>query len=113
LLRGEDRYGPLFHGARDAGDIGASRPHLDWGGYDDGAARRGVLTAPADILGLPGAAWAADDVGMLYDMAHRFMADEIVPRYDEFEKNGMVDRSSWEKAGAAGLLCASMPEQYG
>ena len=25
----------------------------------------------------------------------------------------MVDRASWEKAGAAGLLCASMPEEYG
>ncbi len=36
-----------------------------------------------------------------------------MPRYDEFEKNEMVDRASWEKAGAAGLLCASMPEKYG
>ena len=50
---------------------------------------------------------------MLYDMAHRFMSEEIAPRYDEFEKNEMVDRASWEKAGAAGLLCASMPEEYG
>ena len=50
---------------------------------------------------------------MLYDMAHRFMLEEIAPRYDEFEKNEMVDRASWEKAGAAGLLCASMPEEYG
>ena len=71
------------------------------------------MTAPADILGLPKPAWAADEVGMLYDMAHRFMAEEIAPRYDEFEKNEMVDRASWEKAGAAGLLCASMPEEYG
>ena len=72
-----------------------------------------MTTAPADILSLPKPAWAADEVGMLYDMAHRFMADEIAPRYDEFEKNEMVDRASWEKAGAAGLLCASMPEEYG
>ena len=50
---------------------------------------------------------------MLYDMAHRFMSEEIAPRYDEFEKNEMVDRESWLKAGAAGLLCASMPEEYG
>ena len=71
------------------------------------------MTAPASILNLPTPAWAADDVGMLYDMAHRFMAEEIAPRYDEFEKNEMVDRESWEKAGAAGLLCASMPEEYG
>lgn len=50
---------------------------------------------------------------MLYDMASRFMAEEIAPRYDEFEKNEMFDRESWLKAGAAGLLCASMPEKYG
>jgi acyl-CoA dehydrogenase len=71
------------------------------------------MTAPAAILNLPPAAWRSEDVGMLYDMAHRFMAEEIAPRYDEFEKNEMVDRASWEKAGAAGLLCASMPEKYG
>ncbi|MER8772071.1 acyl-CoA dehydrogenase family protein [Mesorhizobium sp. M0960] len=71
------------------------------------------MTSPAEILGLPKPAWAADEVGMLYDMAHRFMSEEIAPRYDEFEKNEMVDRESWLKAGAAGLLCASMPEEYG
>jgi acyl-CoA dehydrogenase len=71
------------------------------------------MTSPADILGLPKPAWAADEVGMLYDLAHRFMSEEIAPRYDQFEKNEMVDRDAWTKAGAAGLLCASMPEEYG
>ncbi|HEY4191393.1 MAG TPA: acyl-CoA dehydrogenase family protein [Mesorhizobium sp.] len=71
------------------------------------------MTAPAEILSLPKPGWAGEDVAMLYDMAHRFMAEEIAPRYDEFEKNEMVDRAAWEKAGAAGLLCASMPEEYG
>jgi acyl-CoA dehydrogenase len=71
------------------------------------------MTGPADILGLPKRAWRGEDVAMLYDMAHRFMSEEIAPRYDEFEKNEMVDRESWEKAGAAGLLCASIPEEYG
>ncbi len=50
---------------------------------------------------------------MLYDMAARFLGDEILPRYEEFEKNEKFDRESWQKAGAAGLLCASMPEEYG
>jgi MFS family permease len=71
------------------------------------------MTAPAEILSVPKPAWAADDVGMLYDLAHRFMSEEIAPRYDEFEKNEIVDRESWLKAGRAGLLCASMPEKYG
>ncbi|MEQ1937361.1 acyl-CoA dehydrogenase family protein [Mesorhizobium sp. CN5-321] len=71
------------------------------------------MTAPAEILSLPRPTWVTDDVAMLYDMAHRFMADEIAPHYDAYEKNEIVDRSAWEKAGAAGLLCASMPEEYG
>ncbi|TIX52216.1 MAG: acyl-CoA dehydrogenase family protein, partial [Mesorhizobium sp.] len=72
-----------------------------------------MATNPAEVLALPKPAWAADEVGMLYDMAHRFMSEEIAPRYDEFEMNEMVDRECWLKAGAAGLLCASMPEEYG
>lgn len=72
-----------------------------------------MTTDPASVLGLPKAGWADDEVSMLYDMASRFLTDEIAPRYDEFEKNEIVDRASWKKAGEAGLLCASMPEEYG
>ena len=72
-----------------------------------------MATNPADVLSLPKPAWAGEDVTMLYDMARRFMADEIAPHYDDYEKNEIVDRSAWEKAGANGLLCASMPEEYG
>jgi acyl-CoA dehydrogenase len=68
---------------------------------------------PAEILDLPKPAWAGEEVAMLYDMATRFLEAEIAPRYDEFEKAEMFDRESWEKAGANGLLCASMPEEYG
>ncbi|HEU4987927.1 MAG TPA: acyl-CoA dehydrogenase family protein [Rhizobiaceae bacterium] len=50
---------------------------------------------------------------MLYDMAVRFLETEIAPRYEEFEKAEKFDRESWRKAGANGLLCASMPEEYG
>ncbi|PLP59116.1 acyl-CoA dehydrogenase [Mesorhizobium loti] len=72
-----------------------------------------MTTNPADILSLPKAGWAGDEVAMLYDMSIRFLSEEIAPHYDEYEKNEIVDRSAWEKAGAAGLLCASMPEEYG
>ncbi|GLS29336.1 acyl-CoA dehydrogenase [Mesorhizobium albiziae] len=71
------------------------------------------MTNPADILELPKPVWAADDVTMLYDMASRFLSEEIAPHYERYEKNEIVERSAWEKAGAAGLLCASMPEEYG
>ena len=68
---------------------------------------------PATVLDLPKPRWATDDVAMLYDMAARFLSEEIAPRYDEFEKAEIFDRKSWTKAGEAGLLCASMPEEYG
>lgn len=72
-----------------------------------------MVTRPADVLGTPAPAWAADDVAMLYDMATRFLETEIAPKYDEYEKAEIVERAAWEKAGAAGLLCASMPEEFG
>ena len=50
---------------------------------------------------------------MLYDMATRFLETEIAPRYEAFEKAEKFDRESWTKAGENGLLCASMPEEYG
>jgi acyl-CoA dehydrogenase len=71
------------------------------------------LTNPAEILGLPKPGWMSEDVAMLYDMATKFLEAEIAPRYEEFEKAESFDRESWVKAGAAGLLCASMPEAYG
>jgi len=72
-----------------------------------------MASSPETVLGLPKPAWVTEDVAMVYDLATRFLTDEIAPRYDEFEKAESFDRESWEKAGANGLLCASMPEEYG
>lgn len=72
-----------------------------------------MAVSPAEILQLPKPQWAADDVAMLYDMAVRFLDEEIAPKYEQYEKEERVERAAWEKAGAAGLLCASMPEEYG
>ena len=72
-----------------------------------------MTTNPSSVLGVPQPAWAGEDVSMLYDMAVRFLSEEIAPRYEEFEKNEIFDRESWLKAGRAGLLGASVPEEYG
>jgi acyl-CoA dehydrogenase len=72
-----------------------------------------MATDPATVLALPKPAWANEEVTMLYDMATKFLEAEIAPHYEAFEKAEIVDRASWEKAGANGLLCASMPEDYG
>ena len=68
---------------------------------------------PASILGVAAPAWESEDVAMVRDMSTKFLESEVAPHYDEFEKNEIVPREIWQKAGANGLLCASMPEAYG
>jgi acyl-CoA dehydrogenase len=72
-----------------------------------------MATCHRKCLAYPRPDWMEDDVAMLEDMASRWLEAEVVPHYDRYEKQEMVDRSAWEAAGAAGLLCASMPEEYG
>ncbi len=47
------------------------------------------------------------------DMVRNFVANEIAPFHDEWEEEGMVPRELWKKAGAQGLLCTDVPEEYG
>ncbi|GAA0256276.1 acyl-CoA dehydrogenase family protein [Cryptosporangium japonicum] len=46
-------------------------------------------------------------------IARTFLAKEVVPFHDEWEKEGLVDRRIWTAAGAQGLLGTDVPEQYG
>ncbi len=68
---------------------------------------------PEEVLGVPKPDWKSDDVVMLEDMATKFLEAEVMPHYERFEKQEIFDRSVWERAGEHGLLCASMPEEYG
>jgi acyl-CoA dehydrogenase len=43
----------------------------------------------------------------------RFVEEHISPFHAQWEKDGVVPREVWRKAGAAGLLCTGLPEQYG
>jgi len=43
----------------------------------------------------------------------RFAAEEIAPFHDQWERDGIVPREVWKKAGAIGLLCTDVPEEYG
>ncbi|TMJ15421.1 MAG: acyl-CoA dehydrogenase [Alphaproteobacteria bacterium] len=47
------------------------------------------------------------------DSVRRFLAREVEPHIDRWEEEGIVDRAFWNKAGEAGLLCPTVPEQYG
>jgi acyl-CoA dehydrogenase len=64
-------------------------------------------------LEVPRPAWMTEDVVLLEEQARRFIDAEFVPHLDRWNEAGMYDRDVWLKAGAAGLLCASMPEEYG
>ena len=66
-----------------------------------------------DVLNLPRPAWMTEDVVLLEEQARRFIADQFVPHLERWNEEGIYDREVWTKAGAAGLLCASMPEDYG
>jgi acyl-CoA dehydrogenase len=42
-----------------------------------------------------------------------FISREIAPHHDAWEKDGVVSREVWRKAGEAGLLLTGIPEEYG
>jgi alkylation response protein AidB-like acyl-CoA dehydrogenase len=42
-----------------------------------------------------------------------FLEKEVVPFHDQWEKDGIVPRELWKKAGDAGLLCFDVEEEYG
>lgn len=43
----------------------------------------------------------------------RFIEKEITPYHAQWEIDGIVPRELWLKAGAAGMLCCTVPEEYG
>jgi alkylation response protein AidB-like acyl-CoA dehydrogenase len=47
------------------------------------------------------------------DTVRKFCENELVPHQDRWETQQHVDREVWNKAGEAGFLCSTMPEEYG
>lgn len=47
------------------------------------------------------------------DQIERFALEELLPNEARWEDQGHVDRDAWLKAGANGLLCPSMSDEYG
>ncbi len=57
--------------------------------------------------------WMNTDLDDFRDLARTFAEKEIRPNVDAFIANKQVDRELWNKAGEVGLLCLSIPEEYG
>ncbi len=57
--------------------------------------------------------WKTDDLELFETEVFKFFSRELTPHVEKWRDQGKVDRWAWEKAGEAGLLCMSMPEEYG
>ena len=57
--------------------------------------------------------WITDDLVLFQDSIRKFIDRELVPHEERWWKQQHVDREVWRKAGEFGMLCASIPEEYG
>ena len=57
--------------------------------------------------------WESPDHVLLRDHARPFLRREATPNQERWTDQHMVDREFWNAAGAAGLLCLDVPEEYG
>jgi acyl-CoA dehydrogenase len=54
-----------------------------------------------------------DEHQMFREAVRSFFEQELIPNLDRWERDRLIDRSFWSLSGDAGLLCPTVPEQYG
>ena len=58
-------------------------------------------------------AWMNPELDEFRRAVRRFFEREVAPHRERWESQQHVDRDVWAKAGKLGLLCASVPAEYG
>lgn len=54
-----------------------------------------------------------DEQQMFREAVREFTKREILPYHEQWDKDGIVSRDIWLKAGENGFLCMDVPEEYG
>lgn len=54
-----------------------------------------------------------EEHGIFRDAFKKFLAQEVIPHMEEWERTGIVPREAWKKMGSSGFLCPWLEEKYG
>lgn len=57
--------------------------------------------------------WMNEELELVRTTARRFFETECQPQQRAWQEQGHVDKAVWRRTGELGLLCASIPEEYG
>ena len=57
--------------------------------------------------------WMDEETEAIEKLAFDFFSKEAAPNEPKYSRQQHVDRDLWTKAGELGLLCASIPQEYG
>ena len=64
-------------------------------------------------LDVAGRSAYTEDHEAFRDSVRSFIKAEVVPNIDKWDEAGIVEKAIWPKAGAVGMLCPTVPEEYG
>ncbi|MDV7135276.1 acyl-CoA dehydrogenase family protein [Williamsia muralis] len=57
--------------------------------------------------------WVTPDLEALRGLIKSFLDKHVIPNTEKYTSQHHVDRDLWNQAGELGLLCMSIPEEYG
>ena len=55
----------------------------------------------------------SEELELFRENVKRFVESEVLPDYDQWERDEIFPRELWNKVGEQGLLCVDIPETYG